>query len=437
MEHVQTWYEILGIESGATDKEVTKAYRGLAQTWHPDVHQRSSPQDQARAEARMKDINAAYAVLGDKKRRADYDNHLNANTQEYWQEWAVGIVDRYLRGDVLHVSPDDRPHDLWTFSIDEVLVQVGRGREQHPLLALCCWRRDGSVVVFDDPSTVIPGVGRHTVLSIAGFRNHAKHEMRFATRADYRFLQEIGPQLEAMFDEVRQSALEAQAYAKPLLTGLQRGAEFYTSTGRRYFVEVMTRLAGTDGESIPYLTLCVDTGQGAYGVLSERAPMLDPGYRNADPFDVDNLRADYAELGMLSRQRHDAHQQATVTAAKVRQQLTKGGHLGVAVTLASGLQAQFMNRVVRYVDHSGHSQTTIALCGGDEVLEDIPGVMTSGRAATLQTLQFFNSLATAALDISNVGWLHQVGRSFRPGFEGFVFDQVASAPAVSQGRVIQ
>jgi molecular chaperone DnaJ len=61
------YYEILGIVRGASDAEVKKAFRKLAQQWHPDVNK-----DPA-AQARFKEINEAYQVLGDPERRQRYD----------------------------------------------------------------------------------------------------------------------------------------------------------------------------------------------------------------------------------------------------------------------------------------------------------------------------------------------------------------------------
>lgn len=53
-------YAVLGIPSGATDEEVTKAYRALARKYHPDLH----PGDKV-AEAKMKEVNAAYNQIQD------------------------------------------------------------------------------------------------------------------------------------------------------------------------------------------------------------------------------------------------------------------------------------------------------------------------------------------------------------------------------------
>jgi len=60
-------YAVLGVERGATDAEIKRAFRRLAQQWHPDVNQ-----DPA-AQARFKEINEAYQILSDPQRRQQYD----------------------------------------------------------------------------------------------------------------------------------------------------------------------------------------------------------------------------------------------------------------------------------------------------------------------------------------------------------------------------
>lgn len=64
-------YAILGVSTDAEPAVIRAAYLALVRLHHPDAA--TSPQEQARAELRTKDLNAAYAVLGDPKRRADYD----------------------------------------------------------------------------------------------------------------------------------------------------------------------------------------------------------------------------------------------------------------------------------------------------------------------------------------------------------------------------
>lgn len=61
------YYEILGVPRGASDADVKKAFRKLAQRWHPDVN------TDAGADHRFKEINEAYQVLSDPQRRQQYD----------------------------------------------------------------------------------------------------------------------------------------------------------------------------------------------------------------------------------------------------------------------------------------------------------------------------------------------------------------------------
>lgn len=61
------YYKVLGVERGASDDEIKKAFRKLARKHHPDV---SKAPDAA---ARMQDLNEAYDVLRDPEKRAAYD----------------------------------------------------------------------------------------------------------------------------------------------------------------------------------------------------------------------------------------------------------------------------------------------------------------------------------------------------------------------------
>lgn len=62
------YYKTLGVDEGATAKEITKAYRKLARDLHPD----QNPGDPV-AEDKFKDLAAAYDVLGDEAKRKEYD----------------------------------------------------------------------------------------------------------------------------------------------------------------------------------------------------------------------------------------------------------------------------------------------------------------------------------------------------------------------------
>lgn len=66
-------YEVLGVARGATDKEIKSAYRKLALKWHPDKHKGDKE-----AEQKFKEINVAYEILSDKKKRQQYDTFGSA-----------------------------------------------------------------------------------------------------------------------------------------------------------------------------------------------------------------------------------------------------------------------------------------------------------------------------------------------------------------------
>ncbi len=72
----KNYYDILGVSKGASDKDIKQAYRRLARQHHPDVN----PGNKAAAEAKFKEINAAYEVLSDQAKRQKYDKY-----GEKWQ----------------------------------------------------------------------------------------------------------------------------------------------------------------------------------------------------------------------------------------------------------------------------------------------------------------------------------------------------------------
>jgi DnaJ-class molecular chaperone len=78
------YYATLGVSKAASQKEIKQAYRKLARKHHPDVN----PGDKA-AEARFKELNEAYEVLGDPDKRRKYDE-LGANWRNYEQAQRQG-----------------------------------------------------------------------------------------------------------------------------------------------------------------------------------------------------------------------------------------------------------------------------------------------------------------------------------------------------------
>jgi curved DNA-binding protein len=88
------YYKILGLERGASQDEIKKAYRKLAMKYHPDRNPGNK-----QAEEKFKEINEANEVLGDKEKRARYDQ-LGESYSRWqqggrpggfnWEDWYAG-----------------------------------------------------------------------------------------------------------------------------------------------------------------------------------------------------------------------------------------------------------------------------------------------------------------------------------------------------------
>jgi DnaJ-class molecular chaperone len=69
MMNYKNYYDILGVEKNAAEKDIKSAYRRLARKWHPDAN----PTNASQAEEKFKEIQEAYEVLGDSEKRKKYD----------------------------------------------------------------------------------------------------------------------------------------------------------------------------------------------------------------------------------------------------------------------------------------------------------------------------------------------------------------------------
>jgi len=94
------YYKTLGVDRKATADEIKKAYRKLAMKYHPDRNKGNRE-----AEEKFKDINEAYEVLGDAKKRARYDQFGDSYSQYQarggapggfdWSQWTSGAPGGY------------------------------------------------------------------------------------------------------------------------------------------------------------------------------------------------------------------------------------------------------------------------------------------------------------------------------------------------------
>ena len=82
------YYEVLGVQKGASDDELKRAYRKVAKKYHPDLH----PNDKE-AEAKFKEVNEAYAVLSDAEKRSRYDQYGHAGVDPNFGAGGAGFGD--------------------------------------------------------------------------------------------------------------------------------------------------------------------------------------------------------------------------------------------------------------------------------------------------------------------------------------------------------
>ena len=106
---VKNYYKVLGIEKGASKEEIKRAFRKLARKYHPDVNP-----DEAKSGEKFKEINEAYSLLSDDKKREMYDKFgvVEGDASTYQQRGGVpggGRVQRGPDGSTYYYSTSGAP----------------------------------------------------------------------------------------------------------------------------------------------------------------------------------------------------------------------------------------------------------------------------------------------------------------------------------------
>ena len=105
----KNYYKVLGIEKGASKEEIKRAFRKLARKYHPDVNP-----DEGKSGEKFKEINEAYSLLNDDKKREMYDKFgvVEGDPSSYQQRGGVpggGRVQRGPDGNTYYYSTSGTP----------------------------------------------------------------------------------------------------------------------------------------------------------------------------------------------------------------------------------------------------------------------------------------------------------------------------------------
>jgi curved DNA-binding protein CbpA len=117
---MRTFYDTLEVAEGASQETIAAAYRSLCKRYHPDTNK--SPN----ATERLKEINQAYEILGDKVKRRHYDDSLhsqrrNNQTETSFPPFAnrrsrniiIKLILCGITGALFSIPPDERFAHLW------------------------------------------------------------------------------------------------------------------------------------------------------------------------------------------------------------------------------------------------------------------------------------------------------------------------------------
>lgn len=117
-------YSVLGVERGASDEEIKKAYRNLSRKYHPDANINNP--NKAQAEEKFKEIQAAYNQIMDERQNGSYSNNYSYGYDSYGSQGAGSVemqaAANYINArqfaaamNVLYSIPDSGRNGQWYF----------------------------------------------------------------------------------------------------------------------------------------------------------------------------------------------------------------------------------------------------------------------------------------------------------------------------------
>ncbi|MHA1491802.1 MAG: DnaJ C-terminal domain-containing protein [Promethearchaeota archaeon] len=156
------YYKILGIEKNATKEEIKRAFRKLARKYHPDVNP-----DELKSGEKFKEINEAYSLLNDDKKREMYDKFgvVDGDPQSY-QQWGGfpggARVNKGANGTTYQYSTSGSPGG---FDFNEIFGRSGKSGKKSSFEGYDFFNDLGDI--FD----VFSNKGGSTRARSTGFRN--------------------------------------------------------------------------------------------------------------------------------------------------------------------------------------------------------------------------------------------------------------------------
>lgn len=152
------FYRILGVAADASAEDIKRAYKQAALRWHPDRNP-----DQPEAEDRFKEINLAYAVLGDPLRRTEYDREQAGGRLDFDLDLDLDLQDLLRRLFGPRRKRRKRGEDL-KYHLTLTFEEAARGSDLkiHVPRLVTCEHCEGVGVETDRICEACEGAGRVT-----------------------------------------------------------------------------------------------------------------------------------------------------------------------------------------------------------------------------------------------------------------------------------